>query len=126
MLAPFVEGRMNQRSSCCVTSVTTPFISGACLHLLRRYQNQTNGKSLILILILYLFYFLIDRYCSECKTDTTEVIAAGEMRLTKKKANMISKKGTCTRDWGKVVHTQVPHHDIMVFTILGHGLCRAY
>lgn len=114
---------MNQRSSCCVTSVTTPFISGACLHLLGRYQNQTNGKSLIFILI---FILLLARYCSECKTDTTEVIAAGEMRLTKKKANMISKKGTCTRDWGKVVHTQVPHHDIMVFTILGHGLCWAY
>ncbi|XP_019849105.1 PREDICTED: E3 ubiquitin-protein ligase UHRF1 [Amphimedon queenslandica] len=41
-------------------------------------------------------------YCSECKTDTSEVIGAGEkMRLTKKKANMISKKGNTTRDWGK-------------------------
>ena len=43
------------------------------------------------------------RYCPECKTDAGEVIQAGEkMRLTKKKANMQSKKGTCQRDWGKV------------------------
>ena len=48
------------------------------------------------------------RYCPECKTNAGEVIQAGEkMRLTKKKANMMSKKGTCQRDWGKVSHT---HH----------------
>jgi E3 ubiquitin-protein ligase UHRF1 len=41
-------------------------------------------------------------YCSECKTDTSEVIGAGEkLRLSKKKANMQSKKGDTTRDWGK-------------------------
>jgi E3 ubiquitin-protein ligase UHRF1 len=41
-------------------------------------------------------------YCPECKTNAGEVIQAGEkMRLTKKKANMQSKKGTCQRDWGK-------------------------
>ena len=45
------------------------------------------------------------RYCSECKTDTSEVIGAGEkMRLTKKKANMVSKRNETGngRDWGKV------------------------
>lgn len=43
------------------------------------------------------------RYCPDCKTDTSEVIAAGEkMRLTKKKASMMSKKNETTRDWGKV------------------------
>ena len=43
------------------------------------------------------------RYCPECKTNAGEVIQAGEkMRLTKKKANMQSKKGNCQRDWGKV------------------------
>ena len=31
------------------------------------------------------------------------MIGAGEkMRITKKKANMMSKKGSCNRDWGKV------------------------
>ena len=52
----------------------------------------------------YLSYFG-DRYCSECKTDTSEVIGAGEkMRLTKKKANMVSKRNETGngRDWGKV------------------------
>ena len=43
------------------------------------------------------------RYCPSCKTDSSEVIAAGEkMRITKKKANMMSKKHECNRDWGKV------------------------
>lgn len=43
------------------------------------------------------------RYCPTCKTDRSEVIGAGEkMRLTKKKANMMSKKQNCNRDWGKV------------------------
>lgn len=44
-----------------------------------------------------------DWYCSECKTDTSEVIGAGEkMRLTKKKASMVSQKSKGkTRDWGK-------------------------
>lgn len=43
------------------------------------------------------------RYCPSCKTDRSEVIGAGEkMRLTKKKANMISNKQNCNRDWGKV------------------------
>ena len=46
---------------------------------------------------------LSHRYCPECKTNAGEVIQAGEkMRLTKKKANMQSKKGNCQRDWGKV------------------------
>jgi E3 ubiquitin-protein ligase UHRF1 len=41
-------------------------------------------------------------YCPDCKTDAGEVIQAGEkMRLTKKKANMQSKKSSCQRDWGK-------------------------
>ena len=45
------------------------------------------------------------RYCPGCKTDTNEVIGAGEkMKLGKKKANMMSKKQECNRDWGKVVH----------------------
>lgn len=44
------------------------------------------------------------RYCPDCKTDSSEVIAAGEkMRLSKKKAGMMSKKQGCNRDWGKVV-----------------------
>ena len=43
------------------------------------------------------------RYCPSCKTDSSEVIAEGEkMRITKKKANMMSKKHECNRDWGKV------------------------
>lgn len=43
-----------------------------------------------------------DWYCPSCRRDTSEVIGAGEkMRLTKKKANMMSKKGSCNRDWGK-------------------------
>ena len=49
--------------------------------------------------------FYNGRYCSECKTDTSEVIGAGEkMRLTKKKANMVSKRNETRngRDWGKV------------------------
>ena len=42
------------------------------------------------------------RYCPDCKTDCSEVIGAGEkMRLSKKKAGMISKKQECNRDWGK-------------------------
>ena len=42
-------------------------------------------------------------YCPDCKTDTTEVIAAGEkLRFSKKKANMMSKKNSTGRDWGKV------------------------
>ena len=45
----------------------------------------------------------VARYCPSCKTDSSEVIGAGEkMRLTKKKANMKSKKNECNRDWGKV------------------------
>lgn len=41
-------------------------------------------------------------YCHECKTDTSEVIGAGEkLKLTKKKASMQSKKRNCGRDWGK-------------------------
>ena len=42
------------------------------------------------------------RYCPECKTDTKEVIGAGEMRLSKKKARMHSKTSDSSRDWGKV------------------------
>ena len=43
------------------------------------------------------------RYCPECKNDSSEVIAAGEkLRYSKKKSNMMSKKGECNRDWGKV------------------------
>ena len=43
------------------------------------------------------------RYCPSCKTDSSEVIAAGEkMRITKKKANIMFKKHECNRDWGKV------------------------
>ena len=49
------------------------------------------------------------RYCPDCKTNAGEVIQAGEkMRLTKKKANMQSKKGTCQRDWGKVGPLTLP------------------
>ena len=45
----------------------------------------------------------IYRYCPSCKPDSSEVISAGEkMHITKKKANMISKKHECNRDWGKV------------------------
>ena len=54
-------------------------------------------------LLLLLLLLLLCRYCPDCKTNAGEVIQAGEkMRLTKKKANMQSKKGTCQRDWGKV------------------------
>jgi hypothetical protein len=50
----------------------------------------------------------VNRYCSECKTDTSEVIGAGEkLRLSKKKANMQSKKGDTTRDWGKVKYQPI-------------------
>ena len=46
------------------------------------------------------------RYCPSCRTDPSEVIRAGEgMRLTKKKAKMVSKIGTCSRDWGKGMAT---------------------
>ena len=54
-------------------------------------------------MLLLLLLLLLCRYCPDCKTNAGEVIQAGEkMRLTKKKANMQSKKGTCQRDWGKV------------------------
>ena len=37
------------------------------------------------------------------RTDSSEVIAEREkMRITKKKANIMSKKHECNRDWGKV------------------------
>ena len=37
------------------------------------------------------------------ETDSSEVIAARDkMRITKKKANVMSKKHECNRDWGKV------------------------
>ena len=50
-----------------------------------------------------LSFCLSVRYCPECKTDTNEVILAGEkMRITKKKANMVSRKSGSGRDWGKV------------------------
>jgi hypothetical protein len=53
--------------------------------------------------MFYLISLPMRRYCPACKTDSSEVIGAGEkMRLTKKKANMMSKKNTCERDWGKV------------------------
>ena len=43
------------------------------------------------------------RYCPQCKTDVLEVIKAGEkLRLSKKKAKMVSKKQETNRDWGKV------------------------
>ena len=43
------------------------------------------------------------RYCPQCKTDVSEVIRAGEkLRLSKKKASMVSKKQETNRDWGKV------------------------
>ena len=43
------------------------------------------------------------RYCPQCKTDVSEVIQAGEkLRMSKKKANMVSKKQETNRDWGKV------------------------
>ena len=43
------------------------------------------------------------RYCPQCKTDVSEVIKAGEKpRLSKKKANMVSKKQETKRHWGKV------------------------
>jgi hypothetical protein len=46
------------------------------------------------------------RYCPSCKTDTSEVIGAGEsMRLTKKKAKMVSKKNSGGRDWGNGMAT---------------------
>ena len=43
------------------------------------------------------------RYCPECKTDTSEVVQAGEkLKGSKKKARMASAKSEKTRDWGKV------------------------
>ena len=58
---------------------------------------------IVCVLLLLLLLLLLCRYCPDCKTNAGEVIQAGEkMRLTKKKANMQSKKGTCQRDWGKV------------------------
>ena len=51
----------------------------------------------------FIFMRLYCRYCPECKNDSSEVIAAGEkLRYSKKKSNMMSKKGECNRDWGKV------------------------
>ena len=58
------------------------------------------------------------RYCPECKTDTSEVILAGEkMRITKKKANMVSRKSGSGRDWGKV------HKAILCMYIVCANLC---
>lgn len=76
-----------------------------------------NALSLLCFLPL-LSHFLSPRYCPDCKTNTAEVIQAGEkMRLTKKKANMMSKKGTCQRDWGKVSLNQTtspsPHRSAL-------------
>ena len=43
------------------------------------------------------------RYCPQCKTDVSEVVRAGEkLRMSKKKANMVSNKQKTNRDWGKV------------------------
>ncbi|KAL5456876.1 hypothetical protein EMCRGX_G034101 [Ephydatia muelleri] len=43
-----------------------------------------------------------DWYCPQCKTDVLEVIKAGEkLRLSNKKAKMVSKKQETNRDWGK-------------------------
>ena len=59
------------------------------------------GEGIQLLAPFCLFYTY--RYCPSCKTDSTEVIGAGEkMRMTKKKAGMMSNKGSCNRDWGKV------------------------
>ena len=44
----------------------------------------------------------LSRYCPSCKNDSSEVIAAGEMRLSKKKANSVCKKSSSDRDWGRV------------------------
>ena len=45
---------------------------------------------------------LLRRYCPNCKTDTSEVIGAGESaRLTKKKASMASKRSSNGRNWGR-------------------------
>lgn len=47
---------------------------------------------------------LLCRYCPDCKTDRSEVIGAGEkMKLSKKKASMVSNKRGSNRDWGKVL-----------------------
>ena len=58
---------------------------------------------LVYVCMYVCMYVCVYRYCPSCKTDSSEVIAAGEkMRITKKKANMMSKKHECNRDWGKV------------------------
>ena len=46
----------------------------------------------------------IDRYCPQCKVDTSEVVGAGEkLKQSKKKCKMASSQSvTGSRDWGKV------------------------
>ncbi|XP_071441691.1 E3 ubiquitin-protein ligase UHRF1-like [Hetaerina americana] len=40
-------------------------------------------------------------FCSECKTDVSEVVmAGGKLKESKKKANLVSSKNDCKRDWG--------------------------
>ncbi|KAG8184485.1 hypothetical protein JTE90_002332 [Oedothorax gibbosus] len=43
-----------------------------------------------------------DWYCPECKTDTSEVVGAGEcLKKSNKKSKMVSARSSTTRDWGK-------------------------
>lgn len=54
------------------------------------------------------------RYCPECKTDSSEIVKAGEkLKESKKKAKMASQQGSSSRDWGRVgncVHSKQFSH----------------
>lgn len=46
-------------------------------------------------------------YCPSCRTDSSEVVQAGELKENKKKAKMASATSSSRRDWGKVRHTSL-------------------
>ena len=50
----------------------------------------------------------LEWHCPSCRTDSSEVVQAGEkLKESKKKAKMASATSSSRRDWGKVRHTSL-------------------
>ena len=66
-------------------------------------------------------YWKCSRYCPECRTDSSEVVLAGEkLKESKKKSRMASASSSSQRDWGKVTHPFARRIYLYHFQLMRH------
>lgn len=77
-----------------------PICPSSCL--IQKDHYFFTNFSMMLPYILCSFFIPL-RYCPSCKTDSSEVVKAGEkLKMSKKKAKMPSASTESRRDWGRV------------------------